>query len=119
MGATDVIRVDAEIVQAAKDVGEIQGRSAASQVSHWARLGRAIENADVSTSAIHDVLAHQAEFDSLSDTDQRVVSAMWDHRIQERIANTNLKAEFHAAGTPYAELDDEGNAVIVRPSDTR
>ncbi len=93
------------------------GRSVTSQLSHWARIGRAIEHSGVPASAIHAVLAHQQSFDSLDDEDQRSVAAFWDHSIKERIAALDLVAEFEAAGAAHAELDDDGNAVIARPLD--
>ena len=113
---TEVVRVDGTLLDLAKTEGATMGRSAASQLSHWARIGRAIEHSGVPTSAIHAVLAHQQSFDSLDDEDQRSVAAFWDHSIKERIANLDLVAEFEATGAAYAELDDDGNAVIVRPS---
>lgn len=113
---TEVVRVDGSLLDLAKSEGATMGRSAASQLSHWARIGRAIEHSGVPTSAIHAVLARQQSFDSLDDEDQRSVVAFWDHSIKERVADLDLVAEFEAAGTAYAELDDDGNAVIVRPS---
>lgn len=113
MAATEVIRVDEELVRAAKDTGELLGRSAAGQISHWARLGRAIENADVPSSAIKAVLTRQAEFDSLSEDEQRAVTALWSIQMQERIANLDLVSEFQATGAAYAYLDDDGNLIEV------
>lgn len=120
MAATDVIRVDEELVRAAKETGDLLGRSAAGQISHWARLGRAIENAEIPSSAIQAVLNRQAEFDSLTEDEQQAVSAIWSIQIQRRIANLDLASEFDAAGDAYAYLDDDGNLVEVprsKPSD--
>ena len=113
---TEVVRVDGALLDLAKSEGATMGRSAASQLSHWARIGRAIEHSGIPSSAIHAVLARQQSFDSLDDEDQRSVAELWGHSIKERIAGLDLAAEFEVTGAAYAELDDDGNAVIVRPS---
>ena len=62
------IRIDKEIHDSAKVVAESQDRSAAQQVSHWARVGRAVEMAPhVSLSDIEDVLDGRSSYDGLND----------------------------------------------------
>lgn len=113
---SEVVRVDGALLRLAKAAGETMGRSAGSQISHWARLGRAIESADVPTSAIHAVLARQQAFDDLDDEDQKAVAALWDRDMSQRIASLDLAAEFAASGAAYAELDEDGNVVEVPAS---
>jgi hypothetical protein len=115
MSETRVVRVDEALVVAAESDGKVAGRSTSGQLSHWARIGRAVEASGVAASSIHSVLAKQADFDDLSDEDQATVAALWQQQVEERLRSLDMAQYHQAAGTPYAELDDEGNAVIVTP----
>ena len=50
------VRLSRNIVNSAREAGNIQSRSIASQIEHWARLGRAIENAPRVEKALIDRL---------------------------------------------------------------
>ena len=117
MDAEDV-RIERGLIEAARGEGRVTARSVSAQITHWARLGRAFENARVPGSAIGSVLAKQGDFDSLSDEDQRAVSAMWTHRMAEAITDLDLVAEFEASGQAYAFLDEDGNVVRIPSSTT-
>lgn len=113
--ATGVVRVDETLIAAATEDGKLLGRSTASQLAHWARLGRAIEAAGISTASVRTVLGGEVAFDDLSVEDQATVAAAWSIRMAEMTADLDMAAEHTAAGTPYSELDDDGNVVTVPP----
>lgn len=103
------MRVDGDLFNAAKTVGAVASRSAAQQISHWARIGRELE-ASPSTSPrdIQRVLAGEASYDDLGERDQAVVRANWDERIIESRARLDLAAEFTQAGRSWSEADEQG-----------
>ena len=45
MAMTSPIRIDDAVYAAAKVAGALSGRSAAQQITHWARIGREFESA--------------------------------------------------------------------------
>lgn len=105
-------RIDGELFEAAKVAGALHSRSAAQQVTHWARLGRELEaSGALSTSDVERVLAGLLSYDALGDDDQAVVRAEWRTRMDTRLANLDLVTEFVAAGEQWSELDDNGNIV--------
>lgn len=109
-------RIDDELFDAAKLVGELQSRSAAQQIAHWARIGREIESAEgVSGRAIAEVLFRRLSYDSLTEEEQSIVRAEWTERIEERRATLDIGGEHAAMGRTFAELDDEGR-VVERPA---
>ena len=111
------MRVDGDLFEAAKSVGAVASRSAAQQITHWARIGRELEaSPGVSARSIRDVLAGAAEYDELGERDQAVVRAIWDERIAERRAHLDLAAEFTQAGVSWLEADEHGR-VVTRGSD--
>lgn len=112
---TEGVRIERGLIEAALAETKASAHSVPSQITYWARLGRAFESTRVPGSAIGSVLAKQGDFDSLSDEDQLAVIAMWEHNMAERISNLDLVAEFEAAGQAYAFLNDAGNVVVVRP----
>ena len=112
------IRIDKEIHDSAKVVAESEDRSAAQQVSHWARVGRAVEMAShVSLSDINDVLAGRSSYDGLNDLEQAFVRARWEEIAEGRRRSLNFAKEFGAAGRQYSGLDDDGNVVVCAPRD--
>lgn len=113
MPKTEVVRVSSPLVEAAREAGMVMGRTVADQVSHWTRLGRAVEAAGARTTAIHDVLDGQARFDDLDGEDQAAVAEMWGHRVSELLGGLDLRSEFETNGQAYAELDEDGNVVTV------
>lgn len=111
--ASRAVRIDASLVQAAKEAGGPAGLSADDQIVRRARLGRAAETAIDPSTPIGAVMARACKFDSLTEEDQAAVSALWNVQMSERIASLDLAAEFEEAGLPYAHLDEYGNAVRV------
>ncbi|WP_195168528.1 hypothetical protein [Mycobacteroides abscessus] len=51
-------------------------------------------------------------YDDLSDREQAIVRAEWDHRIAQRRGELDLEAEFTAAEEPWSESDDDGNLIV-------
>lgn len=117
MATTSPTRIDDELYTSAKEVGALMSRSAAQQIAHWARIGRELEAADsVSHREITRVLAGRGDYDDLTAHEQAIVRAGWAERITQRLSELDLAAEFTAAGTPYAELDEHGRAVLRQPA---
>lgn len=109
-------RIDGELFEAAKAAGQVQSRSAAQQIDHWARIGREFEAAPAVTHGqIERVLTGQMPYDAVDDPAQAVVRAVWDERIAERIAGLNYAEQFEAAGIQWAEADQDGNAIMRGP----
>ncbi len=118
MASTSPIRIDDELYASAAAVAPLMSRSAAQQVTHWARIGRALEaNGDVSARAIADVLAGEESFDTLGNEEQAVVSATWTERIATQLASLDFAADFEVAGETYSELDETGQIVTHVPTD--
>lgn len=106
------MRVDGELFDAAKSVGAVASRSAAQQISHWARIGRELEaSPGTSQRDIQRVLAGESPYDDLGERGQAVVRAIWDEQTAERRSRLNLAAEFTQAGRSWTEADDQGNAI--------
>ncbi len=105
-------RVDGDLFDAAKSVGAVASRSAAQQISHWARIGRELE-ASPATSLrdIQRVLAGERSYDDLGERGQAVVRASWDEQVTQRLASLDLAAEFTRVGRSWSEADDQGGVV--------
>lgn len=116
MATTSPTRIDDELYASAKAAGALMSRSASQQIAHWARIGRELEAAaSVSPREIAQVLAGNADYDSLNAREQAVVRAEWAHRMTDRLAGLDFEAEFTEAGESFAELDEHGRAVRRRP----
>ena len=116
MPETRVVRVEETLVNAAEADGAVAGRSTSGQLTHWARLGRAVEASGVPATAIRAVLDHQAALDDLAPEDQAAVAALWAQQIDQRLRTLDLASVHEARQTPYAELDDDGNVIVIDPA---
>jgi len=115
MSSTKPIRVDSDLFDAAKSIGTVASRSAAQQISHWARIGRELESSPgTSLRDIQRVLAGEAAYDTLGERDQAIVRASWDEQLDERRAKLNLAAEFTQAGRSWSEADAQDGHTIKR-----
>lgn len=112
-------RIDGELFSAAKAAGEVQSRSAAQQLDHWARIGRELEaSSTITHDAITKVLTGQASYDGLPDNAQAQVRVAWNEGISARIAGLNFEDRLEEAGRPWAEADANGKIVVRRPRAT-
>ncbi len=118
MALSNPIRIDDGVYASAKAAAPAMDRSAAQQVSHWARIGREIERSrEISHREITDVLNGEAHYDDLDDPRaQAIVRASWAEQMKQWRETLDLEAEFVAKGLPYAELDDSGEAVVREPA---
>ncbi|MGK2957373.1 MAG: TA system antitoxin ParD family protein [Acidimicrobiales bacterium] len=93
-------------------VGSLMERSAAQQLTHWARVGREVEEAgDISLRHIMEVLEKRRSYDDMTPEEQAVVRAEWTERIADRRAGFNLVEQFAEEGRSYVELDADGRVV--------
>lgn len=112
MATTSPARIDDDLYASAKLAGEVQSRSAAQQVVHWARIGREIEaSATISHKDIAEVLEGSRSYDTLGVKEQAVVRAEWSDRMDTARQGLDLAGQYAAAGRTWIELDDDG-AVI-------
>ncbi len=120
MSKTTPTRVDGDLYASAQLVGPLMERSAAQQLSHWARIGREIESASgVSARRVAEVLARKGSYDSLTAEEQAVVRAEWAERIAQRRDGLNLAERFAEEGRAYVELDADGSVVRREPGRSR
>ena len=119
MALSNPIRIDDGIYSSAKAAAPAMDRSAAQQVSHWARIGREIERSrEIPHSEIAAVLNGEAHYDDLDDPRaQAIVRASWAEQMKQWRETLDLEAEFIAKGLPYAELDENGEVVVREPAD--
>jgi hypothetical protein len=109
--------VDEDLFASAQMVGAVMDRSAAQQITHWARIGRELEAAaQVSHRAIAEVLANGARYDDLSEEEQAVVRAEWWHRLEARRAQLDLAKRFAQEERTYVELDERRRVVTREPA---
>ena len=110
--ATTPARIDSDLFEAARASGVLHSRSAAQQLAHWARIGRAFESSPaVDLRAVEAVLAGDLEYDALAGREQDAVRAAWDEKIADRLARLDLARRFRDAGVAWVEADDDGNVV--------
>ena len=105
-------RIDEELFEQARTAGQLNSRSATQQLSHWARIGRALEASQLLNHRdIARVLSGQLAYDTLSDPDQALVRVEWERRIEEARAGLDLSADFAAASDSWSGLDESGRVV--------
>jgi hypothetical protein len=110
---TSPVRVDSDVLEAAKAAGAVLSRSASQQVSYWARLGKQVEAANgINHNTIARVLAGQEHYDNLGELDQAAVRVAWDESIEEAIGGLNYEDQLLDDGESWAEADEQGDLVI-------
>ena len=113
-GASTVpTRAEADLFAAAKAEGARMSRSAAQQLNHWARLGKALEASGVlRVRDIEKVLAGNARYDDLAAVDQAAARTLLDQRADEIRESLNFAEEFGANDMSWVEADEDGRAVV-------
>jgi hypothetical protein len=91
-------------------------RSAAQQLTHWARIGMEVEaRSDVSIEDISRVLRAKEGYDALTGDEQAIVRVFWEQRMQTLREGLGQDPQFPDRGRPYVELDHDGNVVRREP----
>nr|MBA2609984.1 hypothetical protein [Actinomycetota bacterium] len=115
---TQPVRIAPDLFESARRVGESQERSAAQQLSHWARIGREIENSSAMSVAARGRLADAATYDRLAPAEQALVRAAWEDAMQARIGGLNLRADLLAEGRRYLVVGDAAGVAHQLPAAT-
>lgn len=116
MPSTAPTRVDEDLFASAKHASEFTGRSAAQQLTHWARVGREVEASQaMSVRDVESRLADAQSYDELGPEEQAQVRAEWAEGIERRRRKLDLAAIFRRLGVPWVESDAEGNVVRHDP----
>lgn len=110
-------RIDGGLFAAAKASGALHSRSAAQQIDHWARIGRALESsAGIRHRDIEAVLAGDADYDALREREQAIVRAAWDESLADRIETFDLRAVIVPDGVGWAENAADGTVSVAEPT---
>lgn len=112
--AKSVKFADDTLVDDARTESEIQSRSLAGQITHWARIGRAIERSGHFDHArISRVLAGELETTALTSGEK----AVWSEQFLTRMSEPGPGEQAHFAGLrksgKAAGLDDKGKVVYA------
>jgi hypothetical protein len=106
--AQSVKFADDSFVDEARRAAEIQSRSLASQITHWARIGRAIERSgSYDHVKLSRVLAGELETTALTVEEK----AVWSERFLARMSAPGADEEAF-----FKELRKSGEAVGLDPS---
>lgn len=115
--SSNPIRVDADLYAAATHSARVMSRSIGQQITHWARIGREIEeSSELSVQRISEVLNGRASYDDLSSEEQALTRAHWKERMDELRTKLRLDVHFAAHGRTYVELDERGNVIRREPA---
>lgn len=113
-------RIDGDLFAAAKSAGAVASRSAAQQISHWARIGRELEAAPgVSHADIERVLSGHGAYDALREREQAVVRATRAEGVALRIEGLDYAERFEAAGEDWSSADETGAVEVHQPSQSK
>lgn len=112
--AQSVKFADDALINDARLVAEIQSRSLASQITHWARIGRAVERSgSFDYAKLSRVLAGEVETTVLTDQEK----AVWSEQFLAKMSEPGPEedaffAELRASGQAVG-LDASGKVVIL------
>lgn len=107
-------RIDRDLFDEAKRVGESTDRSAAQQLTHWARLGKALEQ-NATVTEVQAYLDGNLAYDDVSTATMPALQERLRSEVSQRLQNLNLAEEFENAGVAYSDLSSEG--VVVEHSE--
>lgn len=120
MSKDRVIRLSADLFDAATEAGREEHRSARRQLEHWARVGRLLcahetaERRRAVTEAEGGPPAARSSFD-----ERRLAADIeLDVAIRERAASVSFGVERLKAGLPAVARDEDGNLVVHEPDGT-
>jgi hypothetical protein len=115
MALSPPTRIDDDVYADARATAAAMSRSVAQQISHWARLGRALEVGGIATVDAAKVLDGSRAYDEISGPAQAMVRTAWAEQIDAAIDALDLPGEFAADGRGWVEADADGNVIEHPP----
>jgi hypothetical protein len=116
MASDKVVRLEAELVEAAADTGRRERRSARQQLEHWARIGQAFCAHESATRRhIEAAVRGDLPISELSEEERLVANTELDVAIRERAAAAEFGQERLDAGLSAVAVDESGNLVRFYP----
>jgi hypothetical protein len=113
-GGTTPTRISTDVFGLAAAVATAENRSAAEQVSYWARIGMQFERAATAQHRrIIDVVSGNAQFSELSGDARNVAHALIDADIARRAASQRFGETRRRSGQRTVSLDDDGNLIEI------
>jgi crotonobetainyl-CoA:carnitine CoA-transferase CaiB-like acyl-CoA transferase len=103
-------RIDRDLFDEAKRVGQTMNRSATQQVDHWARLGKVVEQ-NATGREVQGFLAGTLSYDDVSTAARPALRERLQAELAQRLQSLNLAEEFERRGVAYSDLDSNGNVV--------
>lgn len=114
-----VTRFAADLLDDAAAEGARQSRSAKQQLDHWARVGRAVSNAQsAARRKVEAALAGEVELGELSPEEGMVFNAEISAAVQESLARTDYGHVLAGRGITTVAINDAGEIVEHRPDGT-
>lgn len=100
-------------------VAAAEHRSAAEQISYWARIGMQFErHATANHRRIIDAVSGDTQFSHLSREERDVAHALIDANIARRAASERFGAVRRRGGQRTVSLDDDGNLIEIAADGT-
>lgn len=109
MGGERSVEIPADVLASATEVGKRKGVDPSAQIARWVRIGREVESA-ADRRAVEAVLSGEGSYDDLPPGEQAIVRAVWADRIIATRDALDYEAAFTAAGQPWTEADQDGQA---------
>lgn len=115
-GETTSTRVSSDVVRRAAVVAAVEHRSAAEQVSYWARIGMRFEcDATAHRRRLIEAVAGEAQFSDLNIDERSIAHALTDANIARVVASQRFGLSGRRSGQRTVSLDDDGNHTGGRP----
>jgi hypothetical protein len=113
-GDTTPTRVSADVVGLAAAVAAVEHRSAAEQVSYWARIGMQVErDATAHRRRVIEVVAGAVQFSVLDSDERSIAHAVVDANITSGAASQRFGPAGRRSGQRTVSLDDDGNLIEI------
>jgi hypothetical protein len=110
------VRLNSELIDAARGEADLLHRSLGGQIEHWARLGRAIEEAGLPLARVRQALEGSLRVEALSRIEQDQVFALLGERLRNPAAP--VRAGYAALGEVVgAAGDDTAGRLVTRDRD--
>jgi hypothetical protein len=106
------VKLNAELIDAARREADLFNRSLGGQIEHWARLGWAMENAaGVSLDRVREALAGELRLETLSRSEQEQFFDL----LGDRFLNPPeaVRAAYRTLGDAPGAVGDDSDGILV------
>ena len=112
--ASTAVKLNEELIEAARTESAVRSRSMTQQIEYWARIGRAVERTGaISQDRVRAALVADIAYDELGTAERMAVLGQLERAVFHPNGDSDLARHLLSLDIPLSTVDENGHVVAA------